>query len=617
MYSKLNDSELVFDEFCSLDTIEKLEVYANITIITPDEYSDLIDRVLRIFMRFNSTNYTPATLFLTVKLLDLFLSRCGESFPKEKLDLCGVACLYLAAKQQQVYTQSLFGYVNICDNVFSGEEICGMELEIFITLNGRVHYPTIIDYTKILSPNSYFAARENDMVKLLSVASLGNVNLHKFSSKEISVALNWMICSSFSESLRDSGTEVSELENRRADANASTEKVMLCCRVLYEHFCDLENSERTACLELGLKNTSFSSFSEVLNYLPKYLPVPKDVFETLVPKASKDFETPVPGSRRDFEMINTPAQQFISLPFIDASCMSELGKLGEGAHGEVLLVKINEEIHVLKKSKEAEEECDGLTVSFIRELNAFIAIHIFGMGGVHTVKCNGFFAEKGKEYIFLEQASSSLSSFLKDNSLNSEEFLKAITELFGSLAYLHSVGIMHRDIKPQNILVFQSPEGEYTLKICDLGLVRGAGVIVCGDAFTYNVCTMWYRAPEVFLKNKYMKKVFYGPEMDVWSMVCVVMEIVNRAPVFQGYTRTEMLWMIANVCGLSDEFKEIYRIPKGIRNVKPTNKDKITLGSDIPVLEEILRRGFECDPSKRIRASQAYTLLIEHSKDKK
>ena len=74
-------------------------------------------------------------------------------------------------------------------------------------------------------------------------------------------------------------------------------------------------------------------------------------------------------------------------------------------------------------------------------------------------------------------------------------------------AYIHSKRVLHRDLKPQNLLIKDSN----TLKIADFGLARGFGIPV--KNYTNEVVTLWYRAPEILLGE-----TEYGMDIDVWSI---------------------------------------------------------------------------------------------------
>eukprot|EP00919_Chromeraceae_sp_WS-2016_P058159 GHVR01137997.1.p1 GENE.GHVR01137997.1~~GHVR01137997.1.p1 ORF type:complete len:101 (-),score=0.84 GHVR01137997.1:4238-4540(-) len=96
-------------------------------------------------------------------------------------------------------------------------------------------------------------------------------------------------------------------------------------------------------------------------------------------------------------------------------------------------------------------------------------------------------------------------------------------DLLEGMAYLHERNIVHRDLKTSNLLY--SNQG--ILKICDFGLARKASQAIMNQ----EVITMWYRPPELFLGE-----CNYSTELDLWSVGCIMAEIILREPIFQGKT---------------------------------------------------------------------------------
>ncbi|XP_068605835.1 cyclin-dependent kinase 6 [Brachionichthys hirsutus] len=113
-------------------------------------------------------------------------------------------------------------------------------------------------------------------------------------------------------------------------------------------------------------------------------------------------------------------------------------------------------------------------------------------------------------------------------------------QLLQGLDFLHTNMVVHRDLKPDNILV--SSQGE--VKIADFGLAR---IYTFNVALTPGVVTLWYRAPEVLLNSVYMSSV------DMWSAGCVFAELFLRRPLFQGYTEVQQLQKIFEMIGLPCE----------------------------------------------------------------
>jgi len=118
--------------------------------------------------------------------------------------------------------------------------------------------------------------------------------------------------------------------------------------------------------------------------------------------------------------------------------------------------------------------------------------------------------------------------------------------------YIHSAGVVHRDLKPSNILVNR----DCSVKICDFGLSRGSvkGTGIAGEErgttskMTEYVVTRYYRAPEVVLLASE-----YGPAIDVWSVGCILCEMIGRKPVFKGKDHLDQIDQIIDVMGSPTE----------------------------------------------------------------
>ena len=82
---------------------------------------------------------------------------------------------------------------------------------------------------------------------------------------------------------------------------------------------------------------------------------------------------------------------------------------------------------------------------------------------------------------------------------------------------------MHRDLKPQNLLI----DKDGNVKLADFGLARAFGLPV--KTYTHEVVTLWYRAPEILLGCKE-----YSTPIDIWSIGCIFAELLGRAPLFPG-----------------------------------------------------------------------------------
>ena len=120
-------------------------------------------------------------------------------------------------------------------------------------------------------------------------------------------------------------------------------------------------------------------------------------------------------------------------------------------------------------------------------------------------------------------------------------------QLIRGVAFCHQHRVLHRDLKPQNLLI--NREGE--LKLADFGLARAFGIPV--RSYTHEVVTLWYRAPDVLMGSRR-----YSTPVDIWSIGCIFAEMSNGRPLFPGTSENHQLSLIFRALGTPTE--EIYLI---------------------------------------------------------
>jgi len=115
-----------------------------------------------------------------------------------------------------------------------------------------------------------------------------------------------------------------------------------------------------------------------------------------------------------------------------------------------------------------------------------------------------------------------------------------IYQVLRALKYMHSAQVLHRDLKPSNLLLNSNCD----LKVCDFGLARGLHEI---SPLTEYVVTRWYRAPEIMLSCQQ-----YSKAVDVWSVGCILAELIARKPLFPGDDYIHQLQLITQKLGSPD-----------------------------------------------------------------
>ena len=132
----------------------------------------------------------------------------------------------------------------------------------------------------------------------------------------------------------------------------------------------------------------------------------------------------------------------------------------------------------------------------------------------------------------------------KDNTNFTIDTIKTITyQILKSVEYLHSHKILHRDLKPQNILICDKT---LTTKLADFGLSRVYSVPI--RPYTKEVLTLWYRCPELMLGLNQ-----YSTGLDMWSVGCIIAELYTKKPIFQGECEIGQLFQMFKVFGTPTE----------------------------------------------------------------
>ncbi|XP_063042660.1 cyclin-dependent kinase-like 4 [Engraulis encrasicolus] len=227
-----------------------------------------------------------------------------------------------------------------------------------------------------------------------------------------------------------------------------------------------------------------------------------------------------------------------------------LGLVGEGSYGMVLKCRNREtgKIVAVKKFFESEDD-KGVRKIALREIKMLKQLRHENLVSLLEV-CK----RRRRWYLVFEFVERNLLDELElhPSGLEESRCRAYLYQILRALNYCHQHNIIHRDVKPENVLV--TPQG--VLKLCDFGFART--LALPGEPYTDYVATRWYRAPELLVGDPK-----YGKAVDVWAVGCVFMEMLTGEPLFPGDSDIDQLYHIIRCIGsLTPRHEEMfYRNP--------------------------------------------------------
>ncbi|KAM3727707.1 Cyclin-dependent kinase [Dirofilaria immitis] len=272
--------------------------------------------------------------------------------------------------------------------------------------------------------------------------------------------------------------------------------------------------------------------------------------------------------------------------------------LGEGQFANVYKAKDTEtnEFVAIKKIKlgSRHEAMDGVNRTALREIKLLQELHHDNIIGLLDV-----IGHKTNIQLVFDFMETDLEHLVKDKAiiLMPEHIKNMVLQMLLGLEYLHLHWILHRDLKPNNLLI--NLQGR--IKIADFGLARFFGSP--NRHYTHQVVTRWYRAPELLYAAR-----SYGVGIDIWSVGCIIAELLLRVPIFPGESDIDQLVKIYSVLGTptAEDWSGLEEFPDFI-TIKPMPvvplKSIFTAAGDD--LIELIYQCLRFDPNKRWNATQA------------
>lgn len=275
--------------------------------------------------------------------------------------------------------------------------------------------------------------------------------------------------------------------------------------------------------------------------------------------------------------------------------------IGKGAYGVVCSAKnlaTNEKVAIKKIANAFENLTDARrTLREIKLLRHLRHENIIAVKDILRPPAKDKFNDV---YLVYELMDTDLHQIIRSSQpLTNEHFQYFVYQVLRGLKFVHSANVLHRDLKPSNLLLNASCD----LKICDFGLARTSTE---RNFMTEYVVTRWYRAPELLLSCDH-----YTAAIDMWSVGCILAELLGRRPLFPGKDYVDQLKLIVKTLGPPSEddlsFINSSKARAYIRALPAV--EKVPFAQKFPDADplaiDLLEKMLQFDPRKRIDVNDA------------
>lgn len=272
-------------------------------------------------------------------------------------------------------------------------------------------------------------------------------------------------------------------------------------------------------------------------------------------------------------------------------------KIGEGTYGVVYKAKdVNTQKYVALKRIRLDSETEGVPSTAIREISLLKDLQHHSVVELFDVAIMD-----SSIYMIFEYLDMDLKKLLdKHKPSFTPKLVKSyMHQMLDAIAFCHMHRILHRDLKPQNLLV----DRDGHLKLADFGLARSFNLPM--RTYTHEVVTLWYRAPEILLGTK-----FYATGVDIWSLGCIFAEMILKRPLFPGDSEIDQLYRIFRTMSTPDEenWPGVSQLPDYKRSfprweAQPIPEDIVRYKA-----HELFELLMKYDPTQRISARNAMVL---------
>ncbi|XP_026222922.1 cyclin-dependent kinase 16 isoform X2 [Anabas testudineus] len=291
-----------------------------------------------------------------------------------------------------------------------------------------------------------------------------------------------------------------------------------------------DDVQSPVCVRLRNKKISTEDINKRLS-LPADIRLPDDYLEKFNVIGPTLFEQPISRRLRRVSLSE--------IGFGKLETYVKLDKLGEGTYATVYKgrSKLTENLVALKEIRLEHEE--GAPCTAIREVSLLKDLKHANIVTLHDI----IHTQKSLTLVF-EYLDKDMKQYLDDcgNMIHDHNVKLFLFQLLRGLSYCHRRKVLHRDLKPQNLLINERGE----LKLADFGLARAKSIPT--KTYSNEVVTLWYRPPDILLGS-----TDYSTHIDMWGVGCIFYEMATGRPLFPGSTVEEELHFIFKLLGTPTE----------------------------------------------------------------
>nr|CAB3263634.1 ERK1/2 mitogen-activated protein kinase 1 [Phallusia mammillata] len=280
-----------------------------------------------------------------------------------------------------------------------------------------------------------------------------------------------------------------------------------------------------------------------------------------------------------------------------------LSYIGEGAYGMVVSANDSRQTQKVAIKKISPFEHQTYCQRTFREIKILLSFNHENIISIKDILRAPSIDTMKDVYIVQDLMETDLYKLLKTQHLSNDHICYFLYQILRGLKYIHSAHVIHRDLKPSNLLLNTTCD----LKICDFGLARVADPEHDHTGFlTEYVATRWYRAPEIMLNSK-----GYTKSIDIWSVGCILAEMISNRPIFPGKHYLDQLNLILGTLGspsdadlrcIINEKARAYLVSLPTRPKVPWSR--LYAKAD-PKALDLLDKMLTFNPSKRINVEDA------------